>query len=547
MQRTLMLLCLVGISILTIGNTTVGWMAPDNDIPTRGVVEGEDQHLETLKQKSSLPPVNYKNTTTDHNLPAIPRLSCDEKTSIRNMNNEEYCSRLNDSIWDELTGNPILKRLMASDDLKKRLIKHHQLQQRIASGDEPAGQRYLIWSLSGGIGNRLQAMVSSFLAALLSDRVFLLKDWFQNTPKKGVKTKKRYSTTTGLLLEDIMNYVPAKIHNNELLCSPFGIIHLSDFRIKYPHYFVESFSDAHVKVDIISKHDSQRQHWTNLTCGPASSLGSNAKFTYVWANQYYNPVFYMNKKTSSVMELLFPNGDVFGPLSRFLVRPNTGVEGLVEKFLCTHGLLPSTDETDSALSPQLTGDDSKQKVVGLQIRAFRIGKMTEMAMEFDFCLKSSKLSKIINQSSTKFFLATLHEPIRNYYSSKYPGRILSLEDQARGEQSTGSLPMDREAMADMLILGRTSDYLVSPGSTFGSFTTGYFSRHPVQVHTMESRSCSRMQSFQPCFMSMLKGDKILNRLQSGDMKCADGFIDVANGHKQLVMNCAPHYSTPFKK
>eukprot|EP01060_Flectonema_neradi_P021369 TRINITY_DN2896_c0_g2_i1.p1 TRINITY_DN2896_c0_g2~~TRINITY_DN2896_c0_g2_i1.p1 ORF type:complete len:550 (+),score=68.21 TRINITY_DN2896_c0_g2_i1:105-1754(+) len=549
MQRRVTASCMVVVTLLTMWSTMAGWV-PDNDTPVKTTDEPVLVKTDPKPVPESSPPdtINAPRKHKAQTVPAIPQLSCNPSASVKNMGIPNYCSRLNASIWDELVGDPELKRLMATPELKKLLLKQHELHYQISIGNEPENQRYLIWSLSGGIGNRMQAMVSSFLAALLSNRVFLLKDWFQPTPKKGVKTKKQYSKKNGLLLEDFQSYEHAAISNDQLLCSPFSITHLSEFKRKYPKYFTEEFKDEHVKVDIISKHDTQRKHWSNLTCEDPTTFGSTSKFSYIWANQYYTPVFFMNKKTAPEMNKLFPKQDVFGPLSRFLIRPNSEVEGVVESFLCKNKILPNQVSGDgkSILTTQDSDEGEQKKVIGLQIRAFRKNKMPEMAAEFDHCLKE-KIAAILKDPSTVLFMASLHEPVRSYFTSKYPGRVVSLEDKARGEQSTGSLPMDVEAMADLLILGRTSDYFVSPGSTFGSFTSGYYSRLPVQVHTMEHRACSRMKSFQPCFMSMLKGDHILAHLQSGDIHCREGFIDVSQGHDEIVRNCAPHYSIPFKK
>eukprot|EP01059_Diplonema_ambulator_P022295 TRINITY_DN37584_c0_g1_i1.p1 TRINITY_DN37584_c0_g1~~TRINITY_DN37584_c0_g1_i1.p1 ORF type:complete len:541 (+),score=116.15 TRINITY_DN37584_c0_g1_i1:149-1771(+) len=468
-------------------------------------------------------------------LPLVPNLECGSApTAIRNMDNDEYCRRLNASIWDELLDGleGSRGRVVASKALKDLLIKQAHLQSEVAAGREPPGQRYIIWSLSGGVGNRMQAMVSTFLTALLSGRVILLKDWFTTTSKKGTPAARETSTRHDGFLEGIAAPSPNTPHNSELLCAPFPIIHLSDFRAKYPHYFEADGRDEHLKIDIISTHDKHYKIWRKLACSdPVEIPDSTVKFTYVWTNQYYLPLYFANPSTADVMLKLFPNGDAFGPLARFLIRPNKQVEEVVERFWCAH------DKGVGREGLLVEQDFARRRVYGLQMRAFRKHAMVGMAKEFEKCMKEH-----LKNESYSLFIASLHSEIRQYYEGKYAKRLISLDAVARGEQQTGSVEMDREALADMLILGRTADYLASPGSTFGSFVTGYYGRRPIQVHTMGANTCTRMTSSQPCFMSLLRHDKVLQHFQKHEFGCSPAAIP-----EPLTANCAPHLSIPFKK
>eukprot|EP01064_Diplonema_japonicum_P037788 TRINITY_DN8971_c0_g1_i2.p1 TRINITY_DN8971_c0_g1~~TRINITY_DN8971_c0_g1_i2.p1 ORF type:complete len:534 (+),score=112.15 TRINITY_DN8971_c0_g1_i2:35-1636(+) len=526
-----MVLIWIGVS------SVVGWMSLGGWV-MGGPVKSDAATQEPVKivkkpEKLEKPAmIEVKRPSTRPQLPLVPNLKCSQ--GISSMTNADYCNKLNETIWQELidAARGVPGRLLASPELKKLLKQQHELHRLVAAGQEPAGQRYLVWSLSGGVGNRMQAMVSTFLAAMLSKRVLLLKDWFATTSKKGTPAPKETSATHDWLLEPMLAFTSSH-RNDELLCSPFPILHLSDFSKRYPRYFGPAFKDEHVKVDIISKHDKHFRSWKKISCGTPDFPVETVKFTYLWTNQYYLPMFFANPSTAGTMRKLFPDGDAFGPLSRFLIRPNKAVEEVVEAFWCKHDK-EGMGSGDEVLAEQ---SFSKKRVYGLQIRAFRLNGMVSMAEEFERCMKEK-----LTNSSYALFIASLHKPIRQHYAKNYGGRMISLDAEARGEQQTGSLEMDREALADMLILGRTADYLVSPGSTFGSFVTGYYGRKAIQVHTMGMNACTRMASSQPCFMSLLKHDKILQRMQKGDFGCSPEPIPEA-----ITANCAPHLSIPFKK
>ena len=485
-------------------------------------------------------------------LPAVPRIGCGEGGYVGSLSGKEYCRLLDEALWAEIDGDDASsaaadrpRRLLASQALKRLLKKQHRLHRLVAEGREPEGQRYLVWSLSGGVGNRMESLVSTFLAAMLSGRVLLVKDWFAKTQKKGKPMPKEYHN--GMLLEVLEAAAAAGgvPHNSEILCESLPMMHLRDFRAAYPHYFAAEARKEHIKVDIVGKHDKHYTKWSKLACAhPTEFPSPDVKFTYLWTNQYYLPLFWANPTVRGTMQELFPDGDGFGPLSRFLLRPNQVVEAVVEKFVCAHAQKKpgGAARAGGFLTRQ---DPSFTNLVGLQMRAFRPNKMVEMAKDFDACLARQPGREAQQREAATYFVASLHKPMRDYFTKKYRGRVVALDAEARGEQETGSVSGDVEALANILILGRTADFLVSPGSTFGSFAAGYYSRLPVQMHTMGSGgACTRLASPDPCFISWLRVDKLLQRMSdaAGPFPCRPEPVPEA-----ATANCAAHLSVPFKK
>lgn len=166
-------------------------------------------------------------------------------------------------------------------------------------------------------------------------------------------------------------------------------------------------------------------------------------------------------------------------------------------------------------------EDGKQfhplDYVGLQIRAFQDKSILPLGQYFDTCFSQEYSQQQQKQQNKKvelvppFFLATLHQAVRDLFAKKYgTGRVVTLAP-ARGEQKTGSAHFDQEALVDMFLLAFSKDLFVSPGSTFGSFVAAYAQTHPRVVFwdgdTMKLK-CSRAQFLEPCFASWKWYDKL---------------------------------------
>ena len=429
---------------------------------------------------------------------------CDESyiDSWYTLSDEKYCEKISTLVFERLrkgstTSSFPAPNIGASDALASLIERQHDLHMRVASGKEPPGQRYLIWSLSGGVGNRVQALVSTFMAAMLSGRVLLMKDWFSKGSGK-VSTAKRLHD---LQLEDLDILFNSEWSKNEdLLCPALPMMSLRVFREKYPHYFTDAqYSLQHVKVDITAKHDHSNKRWNRILCKNLTQ-SFRQRFVYIWTNQYFLPILFANPVHSDQMKALFPPSDdgrvdAFGPLVRFLFLPHRVVMQRAHEFICRNF--------------------KGKRVLGLQVRAFRAGGMDTMASTFSTC--ANQVYKTETASDQLYFVASMHSEVRDKLIKIYGKERLLFLDEPRERQGTGDLTLDREAVADMFILMHTGDFLLSPGSTFGLLAAGYRSFLPVRVHRSQRYGvCSRMESSQPCFGSWLSYDFISQKAQAGN-------------------------------
>lgn len=505
--------------------------------------------------------------------------------------NERFCSSRQKMVWNEL-------KRFASPALLRALESQRKRHEAVANGTPFKNQKYLVWSLSGGLGNRFQSIVSCFVAAILSNRVFLMKDWFMPLPHSSVKQKPiiiSSPNTDHYMLENLAKVLRVedvgRARNQELLCPLLPMMSLREFVEKYPEEFFEKEDDKikfkksagngsnsddhhhtnkiineilaakqtssssssdfffshpqHVKVDIAHRHDKTLRRWNRMLCSNMSeeiqvkfdtqthsdifashdakkmmkSASSNQnnnnmavearfffpeKFVYIWTNQYFLPGFFANPFTSKQMRALFPNNNPYSVLVRAIVMPSLPVVRQVRKFF--------QQNTDVSLLHPL-------EYVGLQIRAFRDREILELGKYFEYCFE--KHHQHPHQKSP-FFLATLHEAVRQHFAKKFgTGRVVTLAP-ARHEQKTGTAIFDQEALTDMFLLAFSKDLFVSPRSTFGSFVAAYAQTHPRIVSfdatTKMGATCSRAKFLEPCFASLIRYDKLMNG-REGKLSC----------------------------
>lgn len=400
-------------------------------------------------------------------------------------------------------------RAEASPELLKLLEQQLALHRAVASGQEPRGQKYLVWALSGGLGNRVQSLISVFLAAVLSGRVFLMKDWFTQLPPSGTKltpTRIPSNRSADYMLEQLeVLFDNTRPNNTELLCSPLPMMALRDFRALYPHYFSDpSWRGEHAKVDLSARHDKHLRRWDRLLCKDLKTDSFfEEKFVYIWTNQYFLPGLVANPAHRGVLMDAFPRNNPFQTLLKLFVLPSLTVAARVEHFLCVSGL-------------------RGKSFTALQVRAFREKGMKELARAFERCAVESKHSEAPgHRNNNSFFLASLHPQIRDYFREHRRVGVAKVLAPARAVE-IHNVAHDQEALTDILILARASKLFISPGSTFGTFAAALGGVMPVRVHDVVQPGvspCELVRELEPCFGSWRRYDHLLQRSSENHMSC----------------------------
>uniref|UniRef100_J3LHD9 Fucosyltransferase n=1 Tax=Oryza brachyantha TaxID=4533 RepID=J3LHD9_ORYBR len=193
--------------------------------------------------------------------------------------------------------------------------------EHLRSGRNTAGSecQYVVWTPFNGLGNRMLALASTFLYALLTDRVLLV-------------------------------HAPPEFDG--LFCEPFAGSSWTAGKIS--NSTAEKNLPAYVFLDLI-------QSFTDAAfCDDDQQVLAKFNWMVVKSDVYFAAMFFLMPAYERELERLFPEKEaVFHHLARYLFHPSNDVWGIVHRFY--EAYLASADER-----------------VGLQVRVF-----PEMPIPFD--------------------------------------------------------------------------------------------------------------------------------------------------------------------
>ncbi|KEG11781.1 hypothetical protein DQ04_02291110 [Trypanosoma grayi] len=440
--------------------------------------------------------------------------------------NHAFCDSMVKWVWEEVIP------FRYSHKFRNALAAHRRRHMAVSTGNPEVDQKYIIWSLSGGLGNRVQALTSVLMSALLSERVLLLKDWF--TPLRSSKSPpvrpillpfaKNVNETEVFRYEDLRELFwfsngesTPRAPNEFMFCSLFPMMSLSEFERIYPDEFrnhnyshdIVPFKNGHAKIDIRAGHDKNLKLWKHFACGdPLIGRGidffSRQRFVYVWTNQYFLPIFYVNKRTSSVVKSWIKK-DPFRSMLPLVFLPARPVMYRVLRRMRS--------------SPRI----QNRKYVGLHIRSFKQQDESRLIASFSICVRQF-LDKVTFPNM--FFLATMSQEAKNHFSilqSTSKSRFVVQETKGKNEkQSTGQgVVQEWEAVTDVVLLSLSRHIFLSPTSTFGFLAAAAGEIEAITVVSdryvsggLGDRTCMMLNGnvvTEPCFTSWFRLDSIGSR------------------------------------
>ncbi|URE19066.1 Xyloglucan fucosyltransferase, partial [Musa troglodytarum] len=278
----------------------------------------------------------------------------------------------------------------------------------------PSECNYVVWLESGGIGNRVISMVSTFLYALLNDKVFLLKlpDDFH-----------------GIFCEPFPG-------TSWILYSDFPIQDLDGFDISHPQIYGNIRKNNLLRNDMdAAKHSLPPYLYLYLIhdysgfdkmfyCEEGQRLLRRFAWLFLKSNRYYVPAFFLNSEYSEELSLLFPEkATVFLYLSRYLLHPTNSVWGHITRYY----------ESYVANAKQW---------IGIQVRMFGFAPFPFERM----------VSQIINCSLTGNILPEI------------------VEEESAAPTTSGT--NRKAAFAEIYLLSLSDALITSPFSTFGYVAQG---------------------------------------------------------------------------
>ncbi|URE19077.1 Xyloglucan fucosyltransferase, partial [Musa troglodytarum] len=403
--------------------------------------------------------------------------------------------------WKQSNHTPspyLLQKLRNYESLHRRCGPNTELynksieQLKSNASTRPSECNYVVWLESGGIGNRVISMVSTFLYALLNDKVFLLKlpDDFHGIfcePFPGTS----WILYSDFPIQDLDGYswVLEKDHGygnllkNKLLSSDMDTANASLPAFLYLH-LVHS-NDEFDKM---------------FYCEEGQQLLRKFSWLLLRSNQYFAPAFFLVPEFETELSLLFPEKTaVFHHLGTYLFHPSNTVWGYITRYYEAY----------------LANAKSR---LGIQIRLFRRAHFDSHSDYIIDCALTKRLLPNVNLTDTALPTITGAKPrsvlvtsLRSGYFEKLrsmyyehattTGEVISVHQPSHEEeQHSEKLNHNMKAFAEIYLLSLSDALITSPFSTFGYVAQGLGGLRPwLLVRPDDHDLCLHSTSMEPCF------------------------------------------------
>ncbi len=331
-----------------------------------------------------------------------------------------------------------------------------------------------------GLGNQLETLVSSFVLAILTERIFLVD---------------------GATVHHLLQPPQDMRWHWELLFNELGERYI------------------HSRSIMVNLQWQNPLEFPPLLCNDLSKYYKE-QFVFLFSDQYYLPALHHNPHYTQFFRDWFPPVDIFGPLARFLVRPRAPVAAEIVRF---HKQLALSNSSST----------SSRRIIGIQLRT-----ATMKGFDAEFCawdswamadypaayFKCALLMDTLSQSSDNhhpstidshstaamtsvggigaeeqgagaaaFFLATDNEKVRPLAKAELGRRVHYYEQEVTRKINVGHAT----ALIDMFLLALSDDIITTSMSTFGYVAAGLASLPPVLLSFQAQ--CARELTSQPCF------------------------------------------------
>ncbi|KAJ6702406.1 2-ALPHA-L-FUCOSYLTRANSFERASE putative-RELATED [Salix koriyanagi] len=387
----------------------------------------------------------------------------------------------------------LLSKLRRYEDIHKRCGPHSKSYHKALKGLRSShasrgGCKYVVWIPANGLGNRMLSMAATFLYALLTNRVLLVKHG---------------ADMANLFCEPFPN-------TSWLLPNDFPLRnHFGSSKHRYAHSFGRMINKS---ITNTSMEPPESYLDLNLAlggydqlafCDESQALLQQIPWLILLSDQYFVPSLYMIPSFNQEIRKLFPEKEtVFYHLGHYLFHPSNQVWGLITRFYQAY--LAKADER-----------------IGLQIRVYHdktTPYQTVMDQILDCVLKEKLLPEVAdtqeptpppsrNQTSKAILITSLYseyyENMKNMYWTKptVTGEVISVYQPSHEEyQHFGDDKHNMKAWADIYLLSLCDVLVTSTWSTFGYVAHGLAGLKPWiwQMPRNKNPACQRAMSMEPC-------------------------------------------------
>lgn len=392
----------------------------------------------------------------------------------------------------------LLSRLRKYEDLHKRCgpytKSYNETVKKLKSGHHigPTDCNYVVWISYSGLGNRILTLASTFLYALLTDRVLLVD--------------------RGKDIDDL--FCEPFPEMSWLLPLDFPVKRLNNFDQKSPQCYGNMLKKNAINNTMDSlppfmylhlAHDYDDQDKL-FFCDQDQSILQKFPFLIIKTDNYFVPSLFLMPSFEQELNHLFPSKVmIFHLLGRYLFHPSNAVWGLITRYYRAY--LASADER-----------------IGIQIRVFDTGvqpfeyvfdQVVACSLKENLLPDVSLQKEILNpagyQKSKAILITSLNsgyfDMIRNMYweNPTVTGEVIGVFQPSHEEhQQTEKATHNRKAWAEMYLLSLTDVLITSSWSTFGYVAQGLGGLKPWILYKPENQTapdppCRRAMSMEPCF------------------------------------------------
>ncbi|XP_045805960.1 probable fucosyltransferase 8 isoform X2 [Trifolium pratense] len=351
--------------------------------------------------------------------------------------------------------------------------------------------KYLVWTPSNGLGNRIITLAAAFLYAILTDRVLLVKfgidmfglfcdpfphsSWLLPRNFPYWKDHKHIQTYETMLI----NSSNKNNRSNELL----------------PQFLI---------LNLQHSHDARHNNFFH--CDQSQGLLHKVPVLILSSDQYFVPSLFMIPSFQQQLSKMFPDKDtVFHHLGRYLFQPSNEAWELITRFYEAH--LAKANEK-----------------IGLQIRVYNTHQVphTTVINEILACTLQHKLlpeldaqktatSHLKKQTSKAVLVASLYseygEKLRTMYKANttVTGEVIKVyQPSHEGRQKSNNDTHNIKAWTEIYLLSLCDVLITSPKSTFGYVAHSLGGLKPwilkrAYGETIPNPPCQRAMSMEPCF------------------------------------------------
>ncbi|CAN6272259.1 unnamed protein product [Urochloa humidicola] len=402
----------------------------------------------------------------------------------------------------------------------KEAVRRLDASEGAGGDDDNDACRYVVYISYRGLGNRILAIASSFLYAVLTDRVFLV----DGGKDAGELFCEPFPGTTWLLppaagwpwwwfssspLSRLRGYLGGSKENLGNMLQSGGSVGVSGdgnvtWSVAPPPYLYLHLSGGY------GFHDKL------FFCGAQQRLLKEVPWLFMWTDNYLVPGLFLTPPFAGELEAMFPEKDaVFHHLGRYLFHPTNAVWHAVTRYYRSN----------------LAGGAGPRRVVGVQIRVFQKNHPPqEVLNQVLSCVRREKLlpetiagNGSISSSDAAVLVTSLSpwygDRIREEYTGGGSGgwRVAGggvHQPSHEGRQRWRDAAHDMRALSEMWLLSMCDALVTSGYSTFGYVAAGIAGLRPWVMprapmwaddwrEGLDQRDlpCQRAASVEPCFHS----------------------------------------------